>query len=265
MASAASQASTPARDRTKGRIERDRLRDYYGLGSTGNSQGSSSSQQATQGPSSTFSESVDSSYKTLINRNQSVSALLKAQSDLLTEIRELDGDRQSLVYNHHTDLVEASEMIRKMKAHSDSLAPTLGDLSSSFESIAKLSDQLKTSLQPAFSPPLAPQPENAAGQYPNTVTKSDLNVQRDLIPIVTLPQRLRDIIALGWDTETGERSTSAEEQGLPAAEALWGRHESILSSWAKAEVPGAADIAAECRATLREERERRRAPGNSGP
>lgn len=30
-----------------------------------------------------------------------------------TEIRELDGERQSLVYNHHHELIEASDTIRK--------------------------------------------------------------------------------------------------------------------------------------------------------
>lgn len=137
-----------------------------------------------------------------------------------------------------------------MKAHSDSLSPTLTSLSSSFENMAKPSQQLKTSLQPALSPP--PQPAS--------LSNSPIDPSRDLIPIVTLPRRLRDIIALGKGdaTSPGRRSSSAstEEYGLPAAEALWGRHESVLSAWAQAGIPGAADVAAECRAVLKEERER---------
>ena len=33
---------------------------------------------------------------------------------LVIEIRELDGERQSLVYNHHHELIEASDTIRKV-------------------------------------------------------------------------------------------------------------------------------------------------------
>ena len=118
--------------------------------------------------------------------------------------------------------------------------------------MAKLSQQLKTSLQPALSPPPQPAP----------LSNSSIEPSRDLIPIVTLPRRLRDIIALGGgDANTlGRRSSSAsastEEYGLPAAEALWGRHESVLSAWVQAGIPGAADVAAECRAVLKEARER---------
>lgn len=32
------------------------------------------------------------------------------------EIRELDGERQSLVYNHHHELIEASDTIRKVSS-----------------------------------------------------------------------------------------------------------------------------------------------------
>jgi hypothetical protein len=31
-----------------------------------------------------------------------------------TEIRELDGERQSLVYNHHHELIDASDTIKKV-------------------------------------------------------------------------------------------------------------------------------------------------------
>lgn len=44
--------------------------------------------------------------------------------------------------------------------------------------------------------------------------------------------------------------------GLAAAEALWGRHESVLSTWASEGIRGADAVAAECRMVLREQRER---------
>lgn len=145
-----------------------------------------------------------------------------------------------------------------MKAHSDSLSPTLEALSTSFQSMSRLSDQLKGALQPALSPA-------------STASSGSLDINRDLVPIVTLPRRLKDVIALSRE-DSGEkqgelRCASTDNlkrmlmlhlhtSGLPAAEALWGRHEAILSTWTQAGVPGAADIAAECRAVLKEERER---------
>ncbi len=63
--------------------------------------------------------------------NQSLADLLKRENELLTgsfyqrtilldlshfilEIRELDSERQSLVYNHHHELIEASDTIKKV-------------------------------------------------------------------------------------------------------------------------------------------------------
>lgn len=84
------------------RTERERLRDYYGLAAT------TTKATSTAGPSS-------SSQAEAAVAAQTVPELLRVQSDLLTQIRELDGERQSLVYNHHTDLVAASETIAKVR------------------------------------------------------------------------------------------------------------------------------------------------------
>lgn len=124
--SMASTTTTPASRRPSGvRTDRDRLRDYYGLGA-GSSSGTTDTSaipadakkaegSTTQNtPAATRAEDLKE-----VLRNESVQGLLKKHSDLQTEIRELDGERQSLVYNHHTDLVAASETIRKVsrRAH----------------------------------------------------------------------------------------------------------------------------------------------------
>ena len=44
-------------------------------------------------------------------RSNSLSVLLGKESELIVQIRELDGERQSLVYNHHHELVAASDTI----------------------------------------------------------------------------------------------------------------------------------------------------------
>ena len=42
-------------------------------------------------------------------------ALLKASNELMDGIRDLYADRQSLVYNHHQELVNASETVGHMR------------------------------------------------------------------------------------------------------------------------------------------------------
>lgn len=179
-----------------------------------------------------------------------------------------------------------------MKSHAESLSPTLSTLASSFDNMSRLEAQLRSALVPVYPP--AP-PNNNVISGPET-----LDVQRDLVPIVTLPTRLRDLIALGEEEQGGGGAGSSNNNnagesaylssftsltglssnliplcpfstlplltGLAAAEALWGRHEAVLSSWIAQGVPGAEGVASECRAVLREQREksRRRASVGAG-
>lgn len=91
----------------------------------------------------------------------------------------------------------------------------------------------------------------------------DKDILTQIVPVVTLPRQLRDVIALGRaDPEPSgagheaQRAAKYSADGLAAAEALWGRHEAILSDWSREGIAGAEAIASECRAILREERER---------
>ena len=187
----------------------------------------------------------------------------------------LDGERQSLVYNHHTDLVAASETIAKvrlekmqakrhrlirlfwqMKTHADSLDNTLTGLNQSFDSMRKLEAQLGAALRPVI---VSLNGNDAAAAATQQWTREVI------VPVATLPQRLRHIIALATPRDDGNLATETTElpesmrnptkQGLAAAEALWGRHEGILSTWAQEGVRGAESVASECRAILKEARE----------
>ena len=53
-------------------------------------------------------------YEQLIT-TASLPSLLKRENDLLSEIRELDSERQSLVYNHHHELIAASDTIAAVR------------------------------------------------------------------------------------------------------------------------------------------------------
>jgi len=56
-----------------------------------------------------------------------------------TEIRQLDSERQSLVYNHHHELIAASDTIGAMRSRAESLDADLDKLRSAFDDISRLS------------------------------------------------------------------------------------------------------------------------------
>ncbi|KDN38206.1 hypothetical protein K437DRAFT_216927, partial [Tilletiaria anomala UBC 951] len=111
------------------------LRDYYGLGgglSTAN-------EDPTDPDSASFDKKA--AYRSIV-ASSTLPQLLKRECDLLTELRELDGERQSLVYNHHHELIAASETIAKMKARAESLDGSLDALRASFSNISQLFSDL---------------------------------------------------------------------------------------------------------------------------
>lgn len=76
-------------------------------------------------------------YEQLITTS-SLPALLKRENEFITEIRQLDSERQSLVYNHHHELIAASDTIAAMKTRAESLDGDLDLLRAAFSEISRL-------------------------------------------------------------------------------------------------------------------------------
>ncbi|KAJ7678956.1 Vps51/Vps67-domain-containing protein, partial [Mycena polygramma] len=114
---------------------RDLLRKHYGLGV-----GPPPSQPGkTQDPMNLDSPAFDAkSYYEQLITTASLPALLKRENELLIEIRELDSERQSLVYNHHHELIAASDTIAAMKTRAESLDTDLDLLRVAFSEITRL-------------------------------------------------------------------------------------------------------------------------------
>lgn len=62
----------------------------------------------------------------------------------MAEIRELDSERQSLVYNHHHELIAASDTIAAMKTRAESLDSDLDLLRAAFSEISRLATEVST-------------------------------------------------------------------------------------------------------------------------
>lgn len=80
-------------------------------------------------------------YEQLITTS-SLPTLLKRENELLTEIRQLDSERQSLVYNHHHELIAASDTIAAMKSRAENLDADLELLRAAFSEISRLSTDI---------------------------------------------------------------------------------------------------------------------------
>jgi len=91
-------------------------------------------------------------YEQLITTS-SLPNLLKRENELLAEIRELDSDRQSLVYNHHHELIAASETIAAMKTRAESLDGDLDLLRGAFSEISRLVSEVAVESAPMEGTP----------------------------------------------------------------------------------------------------------------
>ncbi|KAK0204820.1 Vps51/Vps67-domain-containing protein [Desarmillaria ectypa] len=89
-------------------------------------------------------------YEQLITTS-TLPALLKQENDLVSEIRELDSERQSLVYNHHHELIAASDTIAAMKSRAESLDADLDLLRAAFSEISRLAEEVAVQNQSAES------------------------------------------------------------------------------------------------------------------
>ncbi|KAI0783587.1 Vps51/Vps67-domain-containing protein [Abortiporus biennis] len=120
---------------------RDLLRKHYGLGvgPPPPLQGG----KAVQDPMDLDSSAFDAKayYEQLITTS-SLPTLLKKENELMTEIRQLDSERQSLVYNHHHELIAASDTIGAMKTRAERLDTDMDLLKAAFSEISRLSSEL---------------------------------------------------------------------------------------------------------------------------
>lgn len=243
-------SSAASRPRNDKRRTANLLRDYYGLSSDTASTPQSPSTDNDASSGAIAGPKVD--LRSLL-RSNSLSVLLGKESELIVQIRELDGERQSLVYNHHHELVAASDTIRNMKVRSESLDPSLDLLKSSFETMSNLASHLEVLRS---SPPKS---------IPASESK-DMDPLKDLEPIVTLPVTLSDLIECRGESaatmDSEQPDLEARKAGLAQAEHLWGTMEPVLAAWTDAGVAGVREIAAECRGLLKEGR---KAIGSSAP
>lgn len=157
-----------------------------------------------------------------------LSQLLKASNELSTSISDLESERQSLVYNHHHELIDASVTISKMKVRAESLDSTLEQLKAGLSRCSELNNGLKLPMNDTS----ASTSEDASSANIHTVNgQAKVDWQSALDTIVDLPMTMRN--------------ATPEE-----AQRLWGTYEPVLRQWKDAGVQGIEEIEVECRQCL---------------
>lgn len=143
-------ALTPPGSATKTRAM-DLLRKHYGLGVGPPTPVPGKSNDPMNMDSPAFD--AKTYYDQLITTS-SLPALLKRENELLAEIRQLDSERQSLVYGHHHELIAASDTIAVMKNRAESLDADLDSLKAAFSEISRLAAEVSIERQSPSNGPV---------------------------------------------------------------------------------------------------------------
>jgi vacuolar protein sorting-associated protein 51 len=156
----------------------------------------------------------------------------------VVEIRNLDSDRKSLVYDNYSKLLAATSTIRRMRTNMDPLAPTTHTLSPAISHIAETAASLSSSMQNL------PQGPNGLGIDVRIESEEDKAAKRKMSEketvrwILDTPRRLQEYIDQDQDDE---------------ADRDWEEVSKILDKW-KA-VSGVEELRRQCEGVMREEDE----------
>lgn len=164
-----------------------------------------------------------------------------ALTKVLLEIRNLDSDRKSLVYDNYSKLLSATSTIRRMRGNMDPLAPTTHTLGPAISHIAETAASLSSSLHDSHQ-----SKEEGLGitirveQDEGDKAKADKKrKQKETVRwVLDTPHRLREMI-----------SHDQEED----AEKEWEEVRRILEKWK--DVAGVKELREECETIMQDEEE----------
>jgi hypothetical protein len=163
----------------------------------------------------------------------------RSQANAASEIRNLDSDRKSLVYDNYSKLLSATSTIRRMRGNMDPLAPTTHTLGPAISHIAETAASLSSSLQGSHQ-----SKEEGLGisirVEQDEKDKLDMNKKRrqqDTVRwVLDTPRRLQDMIDRDQDDD---------------AEKEWQEVSRILDKWKG--VAGVQELREQCEAIMQDE------------
>jgi hypothetical protein len=156
----------------------------------------------------------------------------------ITEIRNLDSDRKSLVYDNYSKLLSATSTIRRMRGNMDPLTPATHTLGPAISHIAETASSLSSSMQGLQAKPdglgISVRVEEDDDEKE---AEDERQKQKETVRwVLDTPRRLQELIDQDQDEE---------------AEQDWEHVDKILSQWKG--VAGVAELREECENIMREE------------
>lgn len=216
---------------TTGSVRRNRtaLRDYYGLKST-----SKEPESGTATPIEVEKdEEIDregfdaSGYVKNLLANESLESILRAEASLVSETRNLDGEKKALIYDNYSKLIAATQTIRKMRMNMDPLSPTTSTLTPAISHIAETATELSDLLR---------QQHGVSSSSESNARQASL-AQKQLVQwVLAGPDRVKSLVA---------------NNNLSTAEKEWEQIAAVIDKWPG--VKGVDDLRAECLSALRGE------------
>lgn len=171
---------------------------------------------------------------------EGLKGVLKVEADLVSQIRNLDSDRKSLVYDNYSKLLSATSTIRRMRGNMDPLAPTTHTLGPAIAHIAETAASLSSSMQN-----LQNKPEGLG---------IDIHVQGDSTEEEQAAKKRKQQETVRWVLGTPRRLRDLldQEQEQEAAKE-WEEVSEILDKWRN--VAGVQELRAACESILNEDAE----------
>ena len=204
-------AQTPSADRGSLRRNRAALRDYYGLESSDQWDGkappaemSLNAQQESELDTPNFD--VNAYVQSLLAK-EDLEGILNVEAGLVSDIRNLDGEKKALVYDNYSKLIAATDTIKSMRERMDPMAPATSTLTPAISHITESASALSEDLKKV----------HAGANDTLTSTDSRRQAQQATVRwVLDAPRRLEALAAAGKRTQATEH---------------WNEISSLLDSW----------------------------------
>ncbi|KAJ4363760.1 hypothetical protein N0V95_000954 [Ascochyta clinopodiicola] len=239
-----------ARPPPNARRNRAALRDYYGIKNAQKEADAKISEESARpglGPEEdetlTELDAADFNAEAFVDSllaKEGLQGVLKVEADLVSQIRNLDSDRKSLVYDNYSKLLSATSTIRRMRGNMDPLAPTTHTLGPAISHIAETAASLSSSMQGLQNKTEGLGIDiHVQGEPMEDEAAAKKQKQQETVRwVLGTPRRLRDLI----DQEQDEQAVQD-----------WEEVSKILDQWKN--VSGVEDLRAACESILNEDAE----------
>jgi vacuolar protein sorting-associated protein 51 len=244
-------STSPAPPNASQRRNRAALRDYYNLKAKTSprpnfSRTASIASTASNGTTSTLTALEDSSFsptfrsqldeadfdaETYIQellKSSNLRTVLKAEGSLVSEIKNLDGERKALVYDNYSKLITATQTIGTMRRSMDEAGGgslrSIGMLGPAIDAVARSAAELSRGTDDG---------EISRKREQKASAKEERSKRETVRWVLSTPARL-------------QKSLQAEQR--EEAEADWNEVQEVLGKWK--EVQGAAELQAACKQVM---------------